>query len=461
MPVTPAKESLHGDVKEVALSPQDGRAIARDAYIYGFPMVDSYRILYSYFVDHNGPEYKGGWNQVHNTARVYTPDDKAVQTPNSDTPYSAVGADLRTEPLVFSVPRIEAGRYYSLQFIDLYTFNFAYVGSRATGNGEGNFLLAGPDWRGETPPGIRQVIRCETELALIIYRTQLFSPDDIENVKKVQAGYQVRPLSAFLGHKAPPAAPPIDFVKPLSASEEHSSAEFFNELNFILQFCPVHPSEQALRTRFDRLGIAPGGDFHIKALAQDMLKAVHDGITDAWKAYDQLEHKLATGELTSGQVFGTRDYLQNNYLYRMLAAVVGIYGNSRDEAIYPIYAIDSDGKPLDGSAARYELRFAPGTLPPVNAFWSLTMYELPARMLVKNPLNRYLINSPMLNTLHRDADGGITLYIQHSAPGRDRGANWLPAPAGPFVMALRLYWPKPEALEKGWTAPTPKRVEQG
>ncbi|HET7086623.1 MAG TPA: DUF1254 domain-containing protein [Rhizomicrobium sp.] len=460
MPMTPAKASLHSDVEEATLSPQDGRAIARDAYIYGFPMVDSYRILYSYFVDHNGPEYKGGWNRVHSTARVYTPDDKAIQTPNSDTPYSMVGADLRREPLVLTVPKIEAGRYYSLQFIDLYTFNFAYVGSRTTGNDEGNFLLAGPGWRGEAPPGIRQVIRCETELALVLYRTQLFSPLDIANVKKVQAGYQILPLSAFLGHRPPPAAPPIDFVRPISVSEERTSVEFFNQLNFLLQFCPVHPSEQEIRARFEQLGIGPGGDFHIKALAPDMLKAVHHGMADAWDAYDQTEQKLGTGELTSGQVFGTRDTLQNNYLYRMLAAVDGIYGNSQDEAIYPVYAIDSDGRPLDASAARYELRFPPGQLPPVNAFWSLTLYEMPARMLVKNPLNRYLINSPMLESLHRDADGGITLHIQHFSPGGDREANWLPAPAGPFMMGLRLYWPKPEALEKRWKAPPLTRMEQ-
>jgi hypothetical protein len=458
--MTPARKSLHSDVETITLSPQDGRAIARDAYIYGFPLVDNYRILYSYFVDHDGAEYKGSWNQVHNTARVYTPNDRAIQTPNSDTPYSAVGADLRTEPLVFSVPEIETGRYYSLQFIDLYTFNFAYVGSRATGNDAGDFLLAGPHWRGEVPSGIRQVIRCETELALVLYRTQLFSPADIGNVKKVQAGYQVQPLSAYLGRSAPTAAPRIDFIKPIGADEERTSAEFFNQLNFLLQFCPVHSSEQELRARFEQLGIAQGGDFHIKALAHNMLKAVHEGMADAWKAYDAADRKLGTGELTSGQVFGTRAYLQNNYLYRMLAAVDGIYGNSQAEAIYPVYAIDAGGKPLDASAARYELRFPPGQLPPVNAFWSLTMYEMPTRMLVKNPLNRYLINSPMLDTLHRDADGGITLHIQHASPGKDRETNWLPAPNGPFMMGLRLYWPKTEALEKGWKAPPLKQVEQ-
>ena len=181
------------------LSPDEARAIAKEAYIYGFPLVDSYRIQHSYFVDRGGKEYKAPWNQLYNSARVYTPEDRAIQTPNSDTPYSFVGADLRTEPLVIDVPAVGDDRYYSLQFIDAYTFNFAYVGSRTTGNGEGAFLLAGPTWSGETPAGIDDVIRCETEFAFILFRTQLFGPDDIENVKRVQAGYAVRTLSQFLG----------------------------------------------------------------------------------------------------------------------------------------------------------------------------------------------------------------------------------------------------------------------
>ena len=139
-------------------------------------MVDNYRILYSYFVDKGGPEYKAPWNTLVNNARVYTPDDTAIQTPNSDTPYSYVGADLRAEPLVFTVPAVEKDRYYSLQFIDLYTFNFAYVGSRATGNEAGAYLLAGPGWKGEKPAGIKKVIRSETDIAFVLYRTQLFSP---------------------------------------------------------------------------------------------------------------------------------------------------------------------------------------------------------------------------------------------------------------------------------------------
>src|SRR5262249_9464553 len=153
------------------VSPAETRAIAKEAYIYGFPLVDNYRIQHSYFGDRGGNEHKAPWNHLFNNARVYTPEDKAIQTPNSDTPYSYVGTDLRAEPLVFTVPAVEKGRYYSLQFIDAYTFNFAYVGSRATGNDAGSYLLAGPDWKGEKPAGVKDVLRSETNFAFILYPT--------------------------------------------------------------------------------------------------------------------------------------------------------------------------------------------------------------------------------------------------------------------------------------------------
>ena len=181
------------------ISPDDARAIAKEATIYGFPLVDSYRIQHSYFVDRNSPEYKAAWNTIVNTARVFTPDDKAIQTPNSDTPYSFIGADLRAEPLVLTAPEIDKGRYYSVQFIDMYTFDFAYVGSRATGNGAGDFLLAGPDWKGAKPEGIKEVIRSETEFAFALIRTQLFDPGDIDNVKAISGGIQSPGTLAVFG----------------------------------------------------------------------------------------------------------------------------------------------------------------------------------------------------------------------------------------------------------------------
>src|SRR6185369_13389339 len=223
-----------------------------------FPLVDSYRIQYAYFVDATDPEYKGVWNEVHNTARVYTPEDKAIQTPNSDTPYSMVGADLRAEPLVVTVPAVEPDRYYSVQFVDMYTFNFAYVGSRTTGNGAGRYLLAGPGWKGAKPPGVKAVIRSETEFASLIFRTQLFGPNDLPNVEKVQAGYDVKPLSEFLGKPGPKDVPIVDFVTPLEADEERTSLGFFSILNFVLGFCPTNPSESQLMARFARLNIGAG-----------------------------------------------------------------------------------------------------------------------------------------------------------------------------------------------------------
>src|SRR5262249_26326604 len=155
----------------------------------------------------------------HNTARVYTPADKTIQSPNSDTPYSSVGADLRAEPLVLTVPPIEQNRYYSLQFVDGYTYNFGYVGSRTTGNTGGKYRLAGPGWKGDKPAGINEVIRSDTELAFVLYRTQLLGPDDLDNVKKIQDGYQVQTLSAFLNQPPPPPAPAIDFVPPLTSDQ--------------------------------------------------------------------------------------------------------------------------------------------------------------------------------------------------------------------------------------------------
>ncbi|MFF5790983.1 DUF1254 domain-containing protein [Paeniglutamicibacter sp. NPDC012692] len=441
------------------IGPADARSIGKDAYTYGFPMVDGYRIMHAYFVDRGNPEFKAPWNQLRNIPRVYTSDDTTVQTPNSDTPYSMLGLDLRAEPIVLTVPKIEQERYFSIQLIDLYTHNFAYIGSRTTGNDGGSFLVAGPGWNGETPAGVAAVFRSETELALAVYRTQLFNPEDLENVKTVQSGYITQPLSTFLGQPTPPDSPLVDFPKPLTPAEEESSLAVFDLLGFLLQFCPIHPSEAELRERFARIGIAAGRSVGFDKLDPGVREGFERGIQDAWHDFAALRKQMDAGEIGSGQLFGTREYLQNNYLYRMAAAKLGIYGNSQAEAMYPLYGTDAEGRPLDG-ASRYTLRFAPGELPPVNAFWSVTMYNMPRSLLVANPLGRYLINSRMLPLLARDPDGGLTLMIQHDSPGEDRNANWLPAPVGPFMIAMRLYWPKDEALAGQWTAPPLQRTER-
>jgi len=433
--------------------------VYKEAYIYGFPMVDSYRIQHSYFVDAENPEYKGEWNVPHSVARVYTPDDKAIQTPNSDTPYTFLGADLRAEPIVVSVPAVPESRYYSLQFIDMYTHNFAYVGSRATGSAAGNYLLAGPDWNGRVPEGIDGVIRCETRFAFVLYRTQLFDEADLDEVRKIQSKFKVQTLSGFEGVSAPPPLPPVDFMPPLGAQAQKDSPRFFAILNFLLQFCPTHPSEVALMERFARHGIGAGLPFDADRLSPQQREAVASGMSEAWKTFATFKkEQVDTGKKSSGDGFGTREFLKNDYLSRMSSAVLGIYGNSKEEANYPIYFVDSEGKPLDASSNRYEVTFAPGQLPPVHAFWSLTMYELPSSLLTANPINRYLINSPMEGGLARGEDGSVTLYIQHASPGPDKERNWLPAPAGPFFLVLREYWPKASALDGTWTPPQAVRI---
>src|SRR6202789_2592376 len=312
---------------ESSVSPAEARKIAKEAYVYGFPLVDRFRIQYDYFGDSKGPEFKAPWGQIANTPRVYTPADTAIQTPNSDTHYSWVGRDLRTEPFVLSVPEVDKKRYYSIQFTDAYTFNIDYAGTSTTGNDEANILVVGPGWKGETPKGIKKIIRSETDILMPIYRVQLFDASDIDNVKKVQAGFKVQPLSSFLGTPAPKAAPAIDFIKPLTIETQKTSLEFFNILNFVLRYCPTDSSEVGLMKRFAQIGVGARITFDAGKLSPEMTKAIEDGRADAWADFAALLQKFDSGKVTSGDVFGTRKVLKNNYIYRMGGAVLGIYAN--------------------------------------------------------------------------------------------------------------------------------------
>jgi hypothetical protein len=447
------------DEVSTKVSADEARQIAKEAYTYANPVVDSYRVLYSYFVDREDPEFKASWNQLVNVARTFTPEDKKIQTPNSDTPYGFLGMDLRAEPLVLTVPPMEKERYFTIQLIDLYTHIFDYIGTRTTGNSGGKFLIAGPGWKGKTPEGITKVIRTETELALAIYRTQLFNPDDLGKVKAIQTAYKAQPLSEFLGQAAPDKAPAIKFIKPLSREGIQKTTKVFEQLNFVLQFCPTHPSEKELMQRFAKLGIGAGKTFDIQKFSPDVKRAIEQGIIDSWAEFAEVKKLGDAGEIGSGDIFGSREQLANNYAYRMAGAATGIWGNIAEEAVYPTYWFDSQGESLSG-AHQYQIKFAPDDLPPVDAFWSLTMYQMPESLLVANPLNRYLLNSTMLSDFVRDTDGGITLHFQHESPGKELEPNWLPAPEGPFIVILRLYLPKAEALDGKWKEPPLTRKDQ-
>ncbi|GAB08526.1 hypothetical protein GOARA_012_00760 [Gordonia araii NBRC 100433] len=437
------------------VDPEQVQGMVKNAYTYGFPMVDVYRIMHSYFVDKDSGQYLGPWNAVHSIDRVYTPADTAVQTPNSDTPYSWIGADLRAEPLVLSLPKVEEGRYFSVSFIDGYTYDYEMLGSRTTGNGGGKYLLVGPNWQGEKPAGVVKVIRANTELSLVLFRTQLFNPGDIANVQKIQSGYHVEPLSKFEGKPSPPAARQIDFMRPLTPDQEKSSLDFFKLLNFTLQFAPPLSNDVADREQMAQLGLTGDGAWDPGQLDEPTKAAFAAGVKDAWTALDGfVKGDLATGRVSSGDLFGAPEQLAGNYLYRMAGAVVGILGLPGAEALYFPLKVDATGAPLSGTnGARYTLTFPAGQLPPVNAFWSVTMYKMPESLLVENPINRYLINSPMLDQLTKNPDGSATLHIQKTSPGSELESNWLPAPDGPFDMVLRLYWPKSEVTGGSWTAP--------
>jgi hypothetical protein len=441
---------------EKSVSDKEAQQIAREAYIYGVPMVTVYSTLYAFSVDKGNPQYKGPFNSILNVARVFTPEDTAFVTPNSDTPYSFIGPDLRAEPMVLTVPAMEKNRYFVFQMMDLYTFNFDYVGSRTTGNNGGDFLIAGPNWKGPVPKGITKVILSETQLVNVVGRTQLFNPDDLDNVKKIQTGYKLRPLSEYLGKPASPPAPDVQWIKPMVPAQQSKSLEFFNQLAFLLQLTSVNPAEAALRKRFESIGIVPAKPFEATSLSDARKTALLNGMADGQKEIDAYRATLGG---KSADLFGSRAFLKNNYLKRATGTQIGIGANSKDEALYPIYAKDSEGKLLDGTSGRYVLRYVDGKFPPVNAFWSLTMYALPSQLLVKNPINRYLINAPMLPDLKRDADGGLTIYIQNESPGADKESNWLPAPKGPFMMAARYYWPKPELLDDKWKSPAAQSVK--
>ena len=243
---------------------------------------------------------------------------------------------------MLTVPAVEKERYYSLQFIDMYTYNFAYVGSRATGNDAGSFLLAGPGWKGETPQGIKAVIRSETEFAFVRlshaalrsrrHREREEDPGGLQGPAAVRISWASRRLRR---------RPQIEFIKPLTPEQQRTSLEFFNVLNFVLQFCPTHPSETELMARFAKIGIGAGKPFDADALSPEIRQAVEDGMADAWAAFEEhKETQLDTGKLSSADIFGTRAFLKNNYMDRMSGAVLGIYGNSKDEAIYPVYFVD-------------------------------------------------------------------------------------------------------------------------
>jgi hypothetical protein len=430
--------------------------IAEEAFIYGFPMVMNYAVFYQYFIDKSDPSYKAALNQIWNAPNVFTYKDTAIVTPNSDTPYSFIGMDLRAEPYVICNPEIEKSRYFAVQLVDMYTFNYGYMGSRTTGNGAACFMVVGPKWKGEKPGDIAKVFRSETDFSIAGFRTQLFNAADIENVRKIQAGYRGLTLSQFQNKPSPPAAPEIEWPK---IDKELAGSNPFGYLNFILRFCPPIGSaavEVPLRARFAKIGVEADKPFAADKLTAEQKSVLETGMRNGLEKIKRKVGDLGKNEngwRVALNGFGDRQAYHGDWPLRAAAAMAGIYGNSPAEAVYPILATDSEGQKPDCSKNRYALTFPAGQFPPVNTFWSVTMYDGNTQLLIDNPINRYLINSPMLANLKKNADGSLTIYMQQDSPGADKDPNWLPAPNGPIYVVMRLYWPKESALNGAWKPP--------
>ena len=424
------------------LTPAETKAIAEEGYIYGLPIVMNYAIMNEYAVDKNTNQFKAPFNHIKNEPRVYTYKDTAVLSPNSDTPYSLAWLDLRAEPVVITVPEVEKGRYYSVQLVDGNLYNDGYIGSRATGNEAGSYAVAGPDWQGEAPEGVGKVFHSTTPFMLVIFRTQLFNPEDMPNVEKIQAGYRVQTLSAFQGKPAPAAAPDIDFLPATSAGVK---SHFWSYLGAALDYIPESDKDTDIRARLAMIGVGRGKTFDMDSLSPEQRQAMAEGM----KAGDAKVTKFVADGATDvngwqvGSLWGDSDFYDGDWLKRAGGGRAGIYGNDAAEAMYLLSRVDAGGQTLDGSKHNYTLTFPAGSLPPVKAFWSITMYYSDSQLLVKNPINRYLVNSPMLPDMKKNDDGSLTIYLQHESPGKDKESNWLPAPDGPIYLALRMYWPKP------------------
>jgi len=453
--VTACKKDQSADNKNAtdgSISSDSITAIAKQAWIYGYPMFYNYKTIYASAIAKGAKTYVG-FNKFKSYSNSATPTDTLVVTINNDTPYSTAAIDVSDEPVILQVPKIDGDRYFVMQFTDLYTFNFEYVGSRATGNQGGKYLVAGPDWKGETPKGIDKVLHSETNLIFLIGRTELDSPSDVPNLKKIQEQYKLIPLHEYTKQTAP-SVKKYNMPLPEWKESDYSSPEFINVLNALLQYTSEDSSEKELRANFAKIGIVPGVPFDSSKYSPETIKAIEKGIEEA-----KLELDAKIKEVKdSGSLFGTRAALKNNYMNRAIAAATGLYGNTKEEAVYTGSATDKDNQPLSGNN-KYILKFPKGQLPEAKYFWSITMYNLPKRFLVPNPINRYSIGGKSKG-LKYEPNGDLIIYFYPESPGKDKESNWLPTPKNQdFNFVLRIYGPQPDVINNVWKMPLPEKVK--
>src|SRR5262245_25025811 len=428
------------------------QAIATEAYVYFYPLVTMdltrKQLINS---DPKTAGIGGPPNTFDNISAFPAADMKAVVRPNFDTLYSSAWVDLTREPMVVSAPETR-GRYYLLPMLDMWTDVFASPGWRTTGTKAENFLLTPPGWSGNVPEGFTRV-SAPTPYVWIIGRTKTDGPADYAAVHEIQKGYKITPLSEW-GKPPVPVKYTIDKsadvkTPPKVAVDTMTGEKYFAYAAELLKLHPPHITDEPIIARMKRIGLERGKSFDITKVDPKVRKAIEEAPAQAQKLMAWKVPTLARVVNNWSMNTDTMGVYGNYYLKRAMIAMEGLGANLPDDAIYPLNLGDENGKPLDG-ANRYAIRFDKDSMPPADAFWSITTYDTEG-FQVANPINRFAVSSWM--PFKRDADGSLTLYLQNENPGGDRESNWLPAPKGPFNLTMRLYAPKSEALTGPWNPP--------
>ena len=440
------------------ITKDEAHAIGVDAYLYFYPLITMDVTRKQLTNQEPTPGGIGGpMNRFANVGAFPTADMRVVVRPNFDTLYSSGWLDLTKEPMVVSVPDT-GGRYYLLPMLDMWTDVFASPGWRTTGTGAGNFLVTPPGWSGTVPANFTR-IDAPTPYVWIIGRTKTDGPADYDAVHKVQDGYKITPLSQW--GKAPVPVevkidPSVDMKTPPKVTvDTMPSDKFFAYAAELLKLQPPHLTDQPIIARLKRIGFEVGKSFDLDAADPAVKEGLESAPQDAqalmaWKLPTLA--RIANGWSMNTDTMGVYG---NYYLKRAIVTQLGLGANLPEDAIYPLNLADESGKPLDGANA-YTIHFEKGATPPVNAFWSITLYD-PKGFQVANPHNRFAVSSWM--PFVTNPDGSLDLYFQNESPGADKEANWLPAPKGPFNLTMRLYAPKSEALTGKWNPPPVTRVQ--
>ncbi|RAI70720.1 hypothetical protein DOZ80_09575 [Pseudomonas fluorescens] len=439
------------------ITAEEAHAIGVDAYIYFYPLL-SMDITRKQFTNiEPGKEFgKGPMNMFVSVPQYPPAEFKGVVRSNFDTLYSIAWLDLTKEPLVIAAPDTD-GRFYLLPMLDMWTDVFASPGWRTTGTEAGQFLVTPPGWTGTVPAGMSH-LPAPTPFVWVIGRTKTDGAADYAAVHKIQAGYTVTPLSR-LG-KEPEAVtvkidPAVDMKTPPKIQvDSMSAANYFTYAADLLKVNPPHSTDQPMLAQIKRLGIEAGKPFDMDALDPQIQAALQSVPQDAQALMTWKVPTLAREVNGWSMNTDTMGVYGNYYLKRAIVTQMGLGANLPEDAIYPLNICDSNGEPLDG-ANKYVLHFDKGETPPVNAFWSITLYD-PEGFQIANTLNRFAVSSWM--PFKDNADGSLDLYFQNDSPGKDLEANWLPAPKGPFNLTMRLYGPKAEALNGKWNPPAVKSM---